>query len=392
MAADPRDHANGSPGAAARAIAPLATEHAAAAERERRLSPPVVDALADAGLFRMLVPASLGGGEVAPADLVDAVAQLARGDGAAGWCVAVAATSGALAAYLPAERAREVYAPPARCWGGVFAPKGRAVVDGDALRVTGRWPFASGIDHCDWLMGGCVVEEDGRPRALQSGRPDVRLALFPASAVERLDTWNVAGLRGTGSHDMAVADLAVPADRSASLFADPPRESGALYAFPVFGLLALAIGAVGLGIARGAVEDLLELAGVKTPSMGTRTLAAREDTQARVARAEARLRAARALVDEAVGQAWEEARAGGTVTVERRAGLRLAASQAMAESAAVVDEMYGLAGGSAIYETGALQRRFRDVHVATQHMLVGPSTWALAGRVLLGVPADTEQL
>jgi len=140
------------------------------------------------------------------------------------------------------------------------------------------------------------------------------------------------------------------------------------------------------------VDDLLALAGTKTPAMGTRTLAARPDTQARAARAEARLRAARALVDDAVGEASAAAAAEGALTLEHRAGLRMAASHAMAESAAVVDEAYSLAGGSEIYSSSPLQRRFRDVHVATQHMLVGPSVWELAGRLLLGVPADTDQL
>ena len=351
-----------------------------------------MDAVAGAGLFSMLVPRSLGGGEVEPAEMVESIAALARGDGAAAWCVAVACTSGALAAYLPEEHAREVYGGPARCWGGVFAPNGRAVARGGALTVTGRWPFASGIDHCDWLMGGCVVEEAGEVRKLPSGRPDVRLVVFPADDVERIDTWDVAGLRATGSHDMAVEELRVPAGRSVSLFVDRPRESGPLYAFPIFGLLSLAIASVGLGIARGAVDDLLELAGTKTLAMGARTLAARPDTQGRTARAEARLRAARALVDGAVADAWNAAKSDGAIALEHRAGLRMAASHAMGESAAVVDEMYSLAGGSAIYSSSPLQRRFRDVHVATQHMLVAPSVWELTGRLMLGVPADSEQL
>ena len=370
----------------------IAARHAERGERERRLAPEVVDALADGGLFRMLVPRSLGGGEVAPAEMVDSIAAVARGDGSAAWCVAVACTSGALAAYLPDEHAREVYGGSARCWGGVFAPKGRAVSEGAALRVTGRWPFASGIDHSDWLMGGCVVEDGGNVRKLSSGRPDVRLVLFAAEDVECVDTWNVSGLRGTGSHDMAVDELVVPAGRSASLFVDRPREDGPLYAFPIFGLLSLAIASVGLGIARGAVDDLLSLAGTKTPSMGTRTLAARPDTQARAARAEARLRAARALVDDSVGEAYAAAIADGVITLGHRAALRMAASHATAESAAVVDEMYSLAGGSAIYSSSPLQRRFRDVHVATQHMMVAPSVWELTGRLLLGVPVDSEQL
>jgi alkylation response protein AidB-like acyl-CoA dehydrogenase len=376
----------------ARALRAVAARHAEPSERERRLAPEVVDALADAGLLSMLVPRSLGGGEASPAELVGAIAEIARGDGSAGWCTAIAATSGALAAYLPEPHAHEVYGPGARCWGGVFAPRGRAVRDGDALRVSGRWPWATGSQHCDWLMGGCVLEQDGITATLPSGRPDVRLVLFPAAEVQIIDTWHASGLRGTGSHDMAVRDVEVPVGRAPSVLVDSPRERGPLYAFPLFGLLALALAAAGLGIARGAVDDLHGLAGTKQPTLGARTLAARSDTQGRLARAEARLRGARALVEETVAEAWERAHGDGAVPIEQRAALRLAATHAMAESAAVVDEMYALAGGSAVFESSPLQRRFRDVHVATQHMLVGPSAWELAGRVLLGVPADTDQL
>jgi alkylation response protein AidB-like acyl-CoA dehydrogenase len=274
----------------------------------------------------------------------------------------------------------------------VFAPKGRAVHEGETLRVSGRWQWASGSEHCDWLMGGCVLEDAGLPEKLPSGRADIRLVLFPAGEVEIVDTWSVSGLRGTGSHDISVQDVEVPIGRSASVIAHAPHEAGPLYAFPIFGLLSLAIAAAGLGIARGAVDDLHGLAGTKRPALGARTLAARADTQGRVARAEARLRAARALVDGAVDDAWAGATGEGAVTVEQRAALRMAASHAMAESAAIVDEMYALAGGSAVFESSPLQRRFRDVHVATQHMLVSPASWELAGRVLLGVPADTDQL
>lgn len=378
--------------AAARAVVPLA---GACAERNaagRRLVPELVDALSESGLFRMCVPASLGGGEAAPADMLGAVETLGRADGATAWCVAVAATSGALAAYLPERHAGEVYSEAHGCVGGVFAPRGRAVVEGDELVVSGRWPFASGVDHSDWMMGGCNVVRDGSTEVLAGGAPDVRLVLFPASEVTTIDTWSVSGLQGTGSHDMAVEDLRVPAGRSASLLADSPREQGALYAFPVFGLLALAIAGVALGIARGAIDDLVALAGAKTPAMSSRSLAARPDTQARLARSEAQLRAARALVDQTIGEAWLEAEDRGEVTLARRAGLRMAAGHAMEAAASVTREMYSLGGGTSIYETSPLQRRFRDVHVATQHMLVGPATWELAGRVLLGDPVRADQL
>ncbi len=352
----------------------------------------MADGLRASGLLRMLVPASLGGGEVTPERMVAEVEELARADGSAGWCLAVAATSGVLAAFMEPEPAREVFGPERGWVAGVFAPKGRAVPTGDGdLTVTGRWPFASGSAHSDWLMGGCLVQDGDDVRRTAGGTPDVRLALMPAAQTTTIDTWSVAGLRGTGSNDFEVADVVVPEGRTVSLVSDRALEPGPLYAFPAFGLLALAIGAVGLGIARGAIGDLVELAAGKVPAMATRTLADQPDTQIRLARAEAALRAARALVDDAVGQAWEQATDRHDVDLESRAGLRLAASHAMTTAAGVVGEMYSLGGGSSVYESSPLQRRHRDIHVATQHMLVNPSTWEFAGRVLLGAPVQSEQ-
>lgn len=378
--------------AAARELAPLAREGAVHADAQRSLAPDLVEVLRDSGLLRMLVPASLEGGELPPDQMVAGVEELARADGAAGWCLAVAATGGVLAAFMEPDPAREVFGDPRGWTGGVFAPKGRAVPKGDGdLTVTGRWPFASGSAHCDWLMGGCLVQSGDDVRRSDSGAPDVRLALIPAAATTTIDTWAVAGLRGTGSHDFEVADVTVPEARTVSLVSDTAREPGPLYAFPAFGLLALAIGAVGLGIARGAIDDLVAMAAGKVPAMATKTLADQPDTQIRLARSEAALRAARAYVDSAIGQAWEQAAARHDVDLPRRAGLRLAASHAMTTAAGVVDEMYSLGGGSSVYETSPLQRRHRDIHVATQHMLVNPSTWEFAGRVLLGAPVRSEQ-
>jgi alkylation response protein AidB-like acyl-CoA dehydrogenase len=348
----------------------------------------------------MLVPADVGGGEAEPAELIEAVAALAEGDGSAGWCLAVSATSGMLGAYVPKQAAAEMFGAPGSIAGGVFAPKGKAVPagggdeggDGGGYSATGRWSFASGCEHCDWLMGGCFVEQDGELRKLESGAPDIRLLLFPRDEVEIIDTWHVAGLRGTGSNDIAVDGALVSADRTASLISDSPRVDGPLYAFPVFGLLALSIAACGLGIARAAINDLTELAGAKKPSGSGRTLGERGETRSGVADAEAKARSARALIDEAVGEAWGSAVAGGEIPVMQRAALRLAASHGMRSARDAVDSMYELGGGSSVYESSPLQRRLRDVHVATQHMLVGPATWELAGRVLLGQKTDTSQL
>jgi alkylation response protein AidB-like acyl-CoA dehydrogenase len=378
---------------AARAVAPMAAELAAEAERARRLPEPLVRAMADAGVFRLLVPESVGGLEAHPAVLAAVVEELARGDGAAGWCAAINSTSGLLAGYLPEAAAREIYGRPDAVSGGVFAPKGRAVTEDGGFRVSGRWPFASGCQHCDWLMGGCVVEHEGALRMLPNGMPDIRLMLAPAAEFEVHDTWHTMGLRGTGSHDIELSGAFVPAERSASLLSDRPQQSGPVYAFPLFGMLAIAIGAVGLGIGRGALDDTIALAAARTPTGSSRPSAARAPVQAEIAQAEARLRAARALLLEAIDEAWKPALEHGEVPVEQRASLRLASTHAATTGAEVTGTAYRLGGGAAVYETRtALPRRFRDANVATQHMLVAPATWELTGRLLLGLETDATQL
>jgi len=373
-------------------LAAVAAEHAAAGAAERRLAEPVVDALRDAGLFRALVPAALGGLELEPQVFLDAVREIAQGDAAAAWIVAVCGTGGMLSAYLEPEAAREIYGDGGIA-AGVFAPRGRAVRDGDHLVVTGRWAFASGSAHADWLMVGCLVA-DGAEDVVRTpaGGPDVRLVLFPRSAFTIHDTWDVAGLRGTGSNDISLDGARAPLSHSASLITERPVTTTPLHAFPAFGLLALSIASVTLGIARGALADLVDLAGGKTPTGSSRPLAARPDTQARVARGQADLDAAQALVASAVAAAWATARAGDPISVDERAALRRAATHATEVAARVTSDMYGLGGGTSVYASSPLQRRHLDVHVATQHALVSPATWELAGRLELGLETDVGQL
>jgi alkylation response protein AidB-like acyl-CoA dehydrogenase len=378
---------------AAAALVPAIRSAADRIEHDRRLPPELVRALADAGLFRLCVPRALGGLEADPATMIRIGETLAQADGAAGWSAMIGATSGVASGYLPEPAAREIYgADPRVVTGGAFAPHGTATVVDGGYRVTGRWPFASGCEHCTWLMGGSVVVDAGRPRLLPGGMPDSRLMLFPAADARIIDTWTVSGLRGTGSHDIAVEDLFVPAARSTSIITDRPRERGPLYAFPVFGLLALGIAAVGLGIARAAIDELVCLARAKTPTGSRRLLADRATVQAQVAEAEAVLGAARALVLGTVAEAWDRAQAEGTITLTDRARLRLAATHATMASVRATDLMYTAGGGSAVYASSPLQRQFRDVHVVTQHIMVAPATLELTGRILLGVDADTSML
>ena len=362
-------------------------------EAERRLPDELVGAFADLGLFRLCVPRDLGGVEASPRVLVETIESIARADGAAGWCVMIGATTGVVSAYLDEAPARTIYAgDPLAVTGGVFAPRGRAVVDGDGYRVSGRWPFASGCQHCDWLMGGCIVFAGDEPQLQANGAPEPVMMLFPAATATIHDTWNVAGLCGTGSHDIEVRDLFVPRDYAVALVSGTPRATGTLYQFPVFGLLALGIAAVALGIARAAMDEIVALAQRKQPGGSRRSLAERSATQSDFARAEAQWRAARAFLLGTIDDTWAELRAGATMTHQRRALLRLAASHATDAAAAVVDSMYRLGGGTAIYAASRLQRCFRDVHVATQHMMVAPATYELSGRFLLGLDADASQL
>jgi len=385
-----RPSASPSPLEAARSLAPRLRAAAERTEAERRLAPELVRELAAAGLFRLCVPRGLGGLEADATTLVEVIEEVARADGSAGWCTMIGATSGVVAAYLPEREAREIYGPPLAVSGGVFAPHGQAAAVPGGYRLSGRWPFASGCQHCDWLMGGALVMEDGAPRRNSRGVPESRMLLFPAREATLHDTWSVSGLRGTGSHDMEVRDLFVPRERSVSLQDDRPRERGPLYALPVFGFLAVGVCAVGLGIARAAIEALAALATEKTPTGSRRLLAERALVQAHVAQAEGALRAARAGLLEALAAVHDAAPRG--VTPRERALLRIAATHAARTSAQAVDAMYEAGGGSSIYAASPLQRHFRDVHVMTQHASVAPPTLELAGRVLLGLEADTSIL
>ena len=229
------------------------------------------------------------------------------------------------------------------------------------------------------MKGGCIVYEDGKPRMLREGVPDVRTMYFPMHAIRLHDNWYASGLCGTGSCDMTVEALRVPEGHTLSMISDKPWCDGPLYRFPLFGLLAIGCGAVALGVARGAIEDIRELAGAKTPTLSRRTLAERAQTQADVAKAEAQVASARAWLHEEIGKNWDAAARGDAIPLERRSALRLASTHAVDASVRAVDACYTLGGGTSVYRASSLQRRFRDVHVITQHMMVAAPTYELAG-------------
>jgi indole-3-acetate monooxygenase len=378
----------------ARSLYPLLSSASPRIEQERRLPDDVASALKRSKLFRLCVPLRYAGLESSPMEMIEAIAEVSRADGSAGWCVAIGATSGLLAGYLEDADAQEVYgSDPDSVAGGVFAPRGTAVAEGDAWRMNGRWPFASGIHHCSWLMGGCVmIESDGKPVMLPGGFPDSRLLLFPAPKAVIHDTWSVSGLCGTGSHDMEVTDLLVPRARAVSLMTDKPRSDAALFQFPVFGCLAAGIAAVSLGLARRAIDELVDLAGGKIPLGSRKRLADRAVVQLQIAEAEAAEQSARAFLLAAAAQTFDEAQRDGEVSVKQRAMLRLAACHTVTACKRAVDLMYDAGGGTSIYKASPLQRCFRDVHTASQHLMVSSSTLELVGRVFAGLEVYAWQL
>ena len=365
---------------------------AADTESQRRLPADLAAELAQASLFRMLVPQSLGGAEVDVATLFTSLEQLGRADAATGWCVMIGGTTALISAWLPMEHAREIWFDPNVITGGVVAPMGRAAVEGGDYLVSGRWAWGSGSANCSWLLGGAVIMDGGEMLRLPSGAPDHRMMVMRRAEVELIDTWDALGMRGTGSGDLAAKDVRVPQSRSVSFITDTPREAGPLYRFAPFGLLALGIAAVASGNALGALDDLKALAVAKKGQGSSRSLVERGVVQADFAVAQADLDAARALVHAEIATAWDRVVAGDALELSARARLRLAATRLTQVSARVAAKMHELAGGTSVYASHPLNRRFRDAHVATQHVMVAPPTLELAGRVLLGLPADASML
>jgi alkylation response protein AidB-like acyl-CoA dehydrogenase len=377
---------------AARALAPAIRAERDAIEASRQLPDSLVAAMAGAGLFRMYVPRAFGGFEVDPVTFDRVIEEVARIDGAAGWNLVVGAVYGALGGLLREDVAREIFGGPnGAIVAGTLNPSGRALAVDGGFRVTGRWAFGSGISQATWVLGNCVVFDGDQKRIGASGGTESRIVFFPASQCAIHDTWRVSGLRGTGSHDYSVEDLFVPEERSVIAFHHSPFQPGPLYAGAFITIFAASIAAPALGMARGAIDALVELAGRKTPTGSTGLLRERPSVQSDVARAEALLRSARAFLFESLSDVWTSLARGDQATLEQRAMVRIACAHAAINAAQAVDLMYNAGGATSIYESSPLERFFRDVHTASQHIAVVPNNYEIAGRVLLGLPPGTTR-
>ena len=379
--------------AAVRALAPRLRASSDEIEAARSLSEPLVQAMVDAGFYRMYLPRSLGGGEVDPLTYFDVIEALAQVESAAGWSVLISTGAMTITArgFLD-ETLRAMFTSPRKTiMAGSGPPKGRAVAVPGGYRLTGSWTQGSNICLAAWVLAGCHLYDGERPRLGPDGAPVYLRCVLPASEVEVCDTWHTTGMRGTGSHDFAINDVFIP-EKRVRRGTEASQRSQPLYQF--VGWTHVAHAALGLGIARVAIDEFIALAGGKSATWHAPEgrLATRTTIQAKVALAEALIGSGRAYVREATRDIWETVSRRETPSPSQRAVYRLAVAQAYAHAVQAVDLMYTLAGASAIYASSRLDRCLRDIHTAGAHVWVAPDTYELAGRLLLGLDPGSPNI
>jgi alkylation response protein AidB-like acyl-CoA dehydrogenase len=378
---------------AARELAPKIRAAADEIEAERELPRALFEALADAGLYHMAVPRSLGGAEVDLPTFIQVIEELGKADASTAWTVNQGAIYATYSARMPRDVARAIWIDtPRAVVANTPAPTATAIVVPGGFRVTGRQGFSTGCRHASWIAPHVQVIENGQVRLDAGGQPETRYVYVPVGEVELLDTWHVRGMRGTGTHHFAVNDVFVPAERSVLSATAPLVETGPLYQIPRTLCFASGDASVALGVARSCLEAFFELAGAKTARATTGLLREQPMVQADVGHAEANLRSGRAFLTETVRDIWTSVSTTGTITLDQRAALRIAATHAIRLAVQVVDAVYNAAGATATYESHLIQRHFQDIHVISQHMQSRLSHYELVGRYWLGLPIDEQRL
>ncbi len=377
--------------ARARALVPLIEAASPRIEAARAFPPDVLAALHESGMFRLLLPRSLGGAELDLPCFVRVIEILAMGDASVAWCVAQGGGCATGAAYVAPEIAREIYGGPQAVvsWGPPAGPATALAAPG-GYRLTGTWSFASGSPHCDWLGATqCqITETDGTLRKdPKTGQIARRVMLFPKARATMANAWEVMGLKGTGSDNYALADLFIPDAYSFTI--DSPadrREDGPLYRFMTLSLYGYAFAGAAVGIARAALDGFVRLASSKVPYRFSTTLRENPTVQGQIGLADARLRAARLFIMTPLDEIWAAVAASGAPpSLEQRLTLRLATTHVIREAKDVVAMVYEHAGSSAIFEKGPFERRFRDIHAMTQHMQARFTNYETVGMALLGL-------
>ena len=374
---------------------PTLKERSVEIDRLRQLPQDLAEALAADGFYRTLVPPALGGMGLSPAVVAQVSEVLATGNASAAWCTFIGSTSQIMFGALEPEQLAEVLQNPNVITAGVFAPSGRAVPttgpDGaDGYVVSGRWAWASGSHNAEWISGGVQIASGAGGETPQ---PALGRVFFRPEEIEILDDWYTSGLRGSGSSTFEAHDVWLPAPRIAyeRAILGSPHAAEPLYRMPLFGLLALPIGAIALGMARACVDEVIEVAKAKVPQGARRTLAQRPALHSAVAVADTEVRAARTLLYTTIDAAWGRAQRD-LADLEIRRDLRTATVHAMQTSLRVAGSMNAAVGGTAVFEASPLQRHLRDMHTASAHFMVGMPVMELAGRTFFDPDADTSGL
>jgi indole-3-acetate monooxygenase len=372
---------------AVRDIAPLIEKHSDEAERERRLSKPVLDALRETGLLKMATPRSLGGLETDPITRALVVEEVGRLDSAAGWTLENPVDWAFFCARLPDEGAEEIYAK-----GGdavIAAQFGRplnAKSEGGGYRISGRAPFVSNCHDADWISCTALVDA-----SRSDGDLEMRMVYFPKEQCEIIDTWHVLGMRGTGSHDISVSDVFVPKARTFPM--QPEYEPGShykgpLYRMPLVGYAGTGIPTPMLGVARRALDEAKEVAMTKNPVTASGLLKERSSAQIQLGRAEAILRSGRLLLLHTVGEAWQRCLDGKPHSAKQKADLLLANAHAMSSAVKAVELACRLAGTTSIRTSSPLERCFRDIQTMRHHVFASEARYGTFAQVYLGVELD----
>jgi alkylation response protein AidB-like acyl-CoA dehydrogenase len=365
-------------------LAPSIVARADEMEAAGRIPPDLVATLKKIGLYRLFAPRRHGGFEADLPTGLEVLRALARVEGSVGWCGMIANGGHLFAPALPPATYEQLYANGADLIvAGSIAPTGRAESVTGGWRVSGRWPFASGCQDADWMLAVCTIAREGAAVVAGDGTPVMRLVMMPASAWRIEDTWHVAGLKGTGSHHIALEDAFVP---DSNLVDFPPRPSqrlGPLYR-PVLPTVPLLHAAFSVGLAEGAVDAVIALA--STGRQQARMVAPMRESetfQGELGRVAADLKAARALLAAQAERHWGLALAG----VDADETLRLDNTQAAIWVAStcvrIADACFSLGGGAALYDASPLQRRLRDMHAAAQHQIAATRHYPAIGKLLL---------
>jgi alkylation response protein AidB-like acyl-CoA dehydrogenase len=351
-------------------------------EQQAHLSRASSDALYEAGILQMKAPAVLGGAE---ADLVtqyEVIEAIARINPAAGWCSMVGATSLALpGAFLPDEGVAQMFAGARMPRGAILImPSAEAVPVDGGYRLTGRWAFASGVHHAEWITAAALA------RHHVEAPPTPLMLVFPASEIRLHDNWQVLGLRGTGSCDISVEDVFVPTVCTWHVLTQRPQRGGALYRLGIPAFVANEHAAFATGVARRALDILTETAIKKRRGYGPDAvgLADRSAVQRLIGHGDLRLRAARGLALDINAQAMEVVMRGETLSPRLALETRASAVYCTEVATDIVAQAFRFSGAGAVYEKSAMQRCLRDINVAAQHLMVSEVAYELLGKTHLG--------